>query len=156
MIKEQADTPLVVINQLNPIYVTFTVPEATLAEIRRHSANGKLRVQAIPQGGTDPEIGTLAFIDNAVDQATGTIRLKAAFSNERHRLWPGQFVNVVMTLATQKNAVLVPTAAVQAGQKGSMFWWSIPNPPPASGWSPSVLWSATTRPLPAALPQAIA
>ncbi|HWB86432.1 MAG TPA: efflux RND transporter periplasmic adaptor subunit [Bryobacteraceae bacterium] len=118
LIKDQADTPLVIINQINPIYVTFAVPEGALREIRENSAKGKLKVEATPQGSSEPETGVLDFIDNTVDASTGTIKLKGLFTNARRRLWPGQFVNVALRLGTRRNAVLAPTAAVQAGQKG--------------------------------------
>jgi multidrug efflux system membrane fusion protein len=113
------DETLVVINQLTPIYVTFPVPEQSLPEIKRYMAAGPLTVEAIiPDEAQQPEQGTLTFVDNAVDAATGTIRLKGTFRNDDKRLWPGQFVNVVLTLTTQPNAIVVPSQAVQAGQEG--------------------------------------
>ena len=100
------DTPfLVSINQVQPIYATFTVPEQNLADIKRFSNQGKLRVQAfIPNDTRGPASGWLSFIDNTVDQATGTIKLKGEFVNADRRLWPGQFVDVVLTLAQQPKA----------------------------------------------------
>jgi multidrug efflux system membrane fusion protein len=80
---------------------------------------GALRVAATPPNETEPAIGRIAFIDNAVDQNTGTIRVKATFPNTDRRLWPGQYVNVVVTLTTDPDAIVVPAAAVQAGQEGS-------------------------------------
>jgi len=112
------DVVLVTINQVNPIYVTFTVPEQYLPEIKRYSATGKLRVEAQIQNEVQPVVGLLTFIDNAVDRQTGTIKLKATFDNADRRLWPGQFVNTRLTLTTQPNAVTVPTQAVQTGQQG--------------------------------------
>ena len=114
------DTPvLVVINQIQPIYVTFSVPEQQLPEIRKYMAAGKLEVEAIiPNDEKRPARGVITFIDNAVDSATGTIRLKGTFANEDGRLWPGQFVNVVLTLTTQPNAIVIPSQAIQTGQQG--------------------------------------
>jgi membrane fusion protein, multidrug efflux system len=112
-------TPLVVINQVSPINVTFSVPEQNLADIRRHMATGSLKVDARYQGDEGrPEQGNLAFIDNTVDRTTGTIKLKAEFKNGDRRLWPGQFINVALTLSTQSDAVVVPSEAVQVGQEG--------------------------------------
>jgi len=111
--------PLVTITQLRPIYVTFTVPEGHLAELRAAAAAGNLPVAVtIPSQPQIPVTGALVFIDNQVDVATGTITLKAEFSNDDTRLWPGQFVNVILTLGVQANAVVVPSAAVQIGQNG--------------------------------------
>lgn len=113
------DTTLVVINQVSPIYVSFSVPEQSLAEIRRRMTSGGLSVVATtPQDDRPAAEGTLSFVDNAVDKNTGTIRLKATFSNSDHRLWPGQFVNTSLRLAIQANAVVVPSQAVQTGQSG--------------------------------------
>jgi membrane fusion protein, multidrug efflux system len=113
------DATLVMLNQIHPIYVAFSVPEQHLAEIKRYRAAGPLQVQAIiPSDEQDPAQGVLTFIDNAVDSATGTIRLKATFDNSDRRLWPGQFINVALTLSRQANSVLVPSRAVQTGQAG--------------------------------------
>jgi multidrug efflux system membrane fusion protein len=114
-----SSTPLVTITQLRPIYVTFTVPERHLADIRAAAAEGSLPVVAtIPSQPQTPITGGLAFVDNQVDVATGTITLKAEFANDDTRLWPGQFVNVTLTLGVQANAVVVPSAAIQIGQNG--------------------------------------
>ncbi len=118
-----ADIPLVVINQVTPIFVSFGVPEQHLDPIRKRSSARKLAVQVSPQN--DPgkvSRGVLSVIDNAVDTTTGTIRLKATFDNEQRFLWPGQFVNVVLTLDTLNNATLVPSEAVQAGQRGQFVY----------------------------------
>ncbi len=114
------DTPfLVSINQVQPIYATFTVPEQNLADIKRYSTRGKLSVLAyIPNDPGGPVAGWLSFIDNTVDQATGTIKLKGEFGNGDRRLWPGQFVDVVLTLAQQTHALVVPSQAIQNGQVG--------------------------------------
>ncbi len=113
------DINLIVINQINPIYVTFSVPEQHLSEIKKYMTMGTLKVEAIiPKNEEHAEKGSITFIDNAVDSATGTIKLKGTFSNKERRLWPGQFVNVVLTLTTQPNAIVVPSQAVQTGQQG--------------------------------------
>jgi multidrug efflux system membrane fusion protein len=106
------DNPLVTLNQLAPIYVTFTVPERHLADIRQFMAAGPLRVRV------DGVEGAVSFVDNAVDQTTGMVRLKATFPNADRRLWPGQFVEVTLTLTEQANVVTVPAEAVQVGQAG--------------------------------------
>jgi membrane fusion protein, multidrug efflux system len=113
------DVAMVSINKVNPIYVTFSVPEQNLADIKKHMAAGDIKVEvATPGDEKRPSQGTLTFINNSVDATTGTIQLKGTFENRDRRLWPGQFVNVVMTLATERNAVVVPFAALQAGQQG--------------------------------------
>jgi multidrug efflux system membrane fusion protein len=120
-IVKATDTPsLGVINQISPIYVTFALPEKNLSQIREYMAKGKPKMEAIiPNNDDKPaELGVLAFIDNAVDSTTGTIQLKGTFLNKERRLWPGQFVNVVLTLTTQSDAVVVPTDAIQTGQQG--------------------------------------
>ena len=114
---------LLTINQVQPIYVTFSVPEAQLADIKRYMAVGKLPVSAIPQD--DPgatETGLLTFTDNNVDMTTGTIKLKGTFPNAARKLWPGEFVRVSLRLTTQHNAVVVPNQAVQTGQEGSFVF----------------------------------
>lgn len=114
------DVPiLLVINQIHPIYVDFSVPEDTLAEVKKYMAAGPLKVRAIiPDDPQHPEQGLLSFVDNAVDNTTGTIKLKGTFPNAGRRLWPGQFVNVILTLAEQRDAIVVPSQAVQNGQEG--------------------------------------
>jgi multidrug efflux system membrane fusion protein len=119
LIKATADNPMVVVNQVQPIYVTFAVAEQYLSEIKKYMSGGKVMVNAfITKGEDNPEEGTLTFVDNTVDVATGTIKLKATFANKKKRLWPGQFVDVVMVLTTQPNAMVVPTQSIQTGQKG--------------------------------------
>lgn len=119
MVKDN-DTVLAVINQIKPIYVDFSVPEQDLPRIRRYMAVEKLEVQAIiPNDKDSAAVGELSFINNQVDTSTGTILLKAIFPNENEALWPGQFVNVVLTLTRQTNAVVVPSTAVQTGQQGN-------------------------------------
>jgi multidrug efflux system membrane fusion protein len=115
---------LVTINQVEPIYVTFAVPEAQLPAIKRYMAERKLAVRAGPQDNPeDEETGVLTFIDNSVDMTTGTIKLKGTFPNSDRKLWPGQFVRVTLRLTTQPNAIVVPNQAVQTGQNGSLFTW---------------------------------
>ena len=117
------DLPMVVINQIQPVYAAFSVPEQALADIKKYMASGKLRVEARVSDEERPaEEGVLTFIDNAVDPATGTIRLKAVFSNKEKGLWPGQFVNVLLTLTSQADAVVVPSQAVQTGQQGQFVF----------------------------------
>ena len=112
-------TPLVTINEVAPISVAFSIPESRLTELRRYMSRGSLIVAATPQGSDLSSNGRITFIDNAVDQNTGTIRVKGTFANQDGRLWPGQFVNVVVTLTTDPAAIVVPSVAVQAGQQGS-------------------------------------
>jgi membrane fusion protein, multidrug efflux system len=116
-------TDLMTINQVEPIYVTFSIPEAQLNAVKNFMAQGKLVVRAKPQDDASPEeIGSLSFIDNAVDPTTGTIKLKGTFTNNDHKLWPGQFVRVTLRLTTMANAVVVPNEAVQAGQNGQFVY----------------------------------
>jgi len=113
------DATLVTINQVVPIRVSFSIPEQFLAEVRKYKEAGTLKVEAAPQDGkADPVPGTLSFIGNAVDAATGTIQLKGTFPNADRRLWPGQFANVVLTLTVRSGAVVVPSEAIQTGQQG--------------------------------------
>jgi multidrug efflux system membrane fusion protein len=117
------DVALVVINRLTPIYVSFGVPAAQLGVIRANSSVRKLPVQVSLQD--DPkkaEKGELTVIDNTVDTNTGTIHLKGTFANEHRLLWPGEFVDVSMTLGTDANAVVIPTEAIQAGQQGQFVY----------------------------------
>jgi multidrug efflux system membrane fusion protein len=111
--------PLVTITQMKPIYVLFTVPERHLGDVRAAMASGPLPVTVtVPSEPKAPITGTLTFIDNQVDAATGTISLKAKFPNDDERLWPGQFVNVTVTLGVQAKAVVVPSVAIQVGPNG--------------------------------------
>ena len=118
IIKEN-EASLVVINQVIPTYVTFSVAEHFLPEIKKYMTLGKLQVDAIvPMNEERTEKGVITFIDNAVDTNTGTIRLKGTFANRERKLWPGQFVNVVLTFTTEPNAIVVPSQAIQTGQEG--------------------------------------
>ena len=117
------DVDLVTINQLHPIYVTFTVPETNLPLIKTHMTAGNVSVAAYLQDSdTAVEKGTLSFFENAVDTTTGTIRLKAIFDNPGARLWPGQFVRVVVRLIVSADSVVIPTTAVQTGQNGKFVY----------------------------------
>ena len=113
------DMNLIVINQIVPIDVAFSIPEQFLQEIKKYMALGKVQVDAlVPSNNERPEKGTVTFVDNAVDTSTGTIRLKGTFANHERKLWPGQFVNVVLTLTREPNAIVVPSQAIQTGQQG--------------------------------------
>ena len=123
-----SDTALVVINQVNPIYVTFSLPESQLKEISRDSVAGKLRVEVRPPGaGNAAAAGELAFIDNTVDAATGTIQLKAKLDNAGEKLTPGQFVEVAMTVRNLPGALLIPAEAMQAGPNGNFVYVAKPD-----------------------------
>lgn len=120
LVRANDQTPLVVINQVVPISVSFAIPEARLPELKKYMAGGALRVTANPPNDdAAPAVGRISFVDNSVDQTTGTIKVKGTFPNADRRLWPGQYVNVVVTLTMDPQAVVVPSVAVQAGQQGS-------------------------------------
>jgi multidrug efflux system membrane fusion protein len=119
LVKANGDNPIVIINQLVPIYVTFSVPERHLPDIKKYMAIRQLDVEAIiPGDSKDPEPGALSFLDNTVDVSTGTVKLKGNFPNPEKRLWPGQFVNVILSLTERPNSIVVPSRAVQTGQSG--------------------------------------
>ena len=122
VVKANDDRTLVQINQIQPILVSFAVPETNFGEITRRSLAGKLAVLATPQDGGAPARGELTFMDNAVNASTGTIQLKATFSNADKRLWPGQFISVVLNLAVEPDAIVVPSQAVQTGQSGQFVF----------------------------------
>lgn len=127
MIKANDVPSLVNINQVEPIYVTFTVPQQYLAEVKQYARNGNLPVQAVIPGVTaddtlGPVTGKLSFIDNQVDSTTGSIKLKGIFANADRRLWPGQFVDTYLTLKTQANALVIPSQAIQNGQQGTFVF----------------------------------
>jgi membrane fusion protein, multidrug efflux system len=120
LVRANDTAPLVVINQVAPVSVTFAIPEARLPELKKYMAGGALRVTANPPNDdSPPAVGRISFIDNSVDQTTGTIKVKGTFPNTDRRLWPGQYVNVVVTLTMDPGAIVVPSVAVQAGQQGS-------------------------------------
>jgi len=118
------DTPFMVqLNQITPIYVTYTIPEIKLSEVRKFSTARRLKVFAYVKGQrVNAAEGELTFIDNGVDMQTGTVKLKATFRNQNRRLWPGEFVDVVMELSIHKNAIVVPTKAIQSGQQGDYVY----------------------------------
>ncbi len=117
------ETVLVTINKLSPIHASFTIPEKELPEVKRRLSGGRLAVEVeVPGNAVIKEKGVVTFFDNTVDPATGTIRLKASFENSKKQLWPGQFVNLSITLAVKNNAVVVPSQAIQTGQKGQFVF----------------------------------
>jgi multidrug efflux system membrane fusion protein len=123
-VKARDDTAqMVILNQIHPIYVSFSIPEQYLRDIKKFLAAGTLRVQASPRGqGDSPASGELSFVNNTVDPGTGMIQLKATFSNRESALWPGQFVNVVLTLTVEPNRVVIPSQAIQTGQQGQYVY----------------------------------
>ena len=118
LVKANDTNPLVTINQVVPIYVSFSVPEQSLSDVRLHQAKGDLGVQASVAHAPKPIDGKLIFIDNSADLTTGTIKLKATFPNKDKTMWPGQFVNVGLTLYEQPDAIVAPSIAVQNGPSG--------------------------------------
>jgi membrane fusion protein, multidrug efflux system len=125
---KQNDVPvLVVINQISPIFVDFSIPEQYLSVVKKYMAQGRLRVEATPYGDTKPEAGYLTFVDNTVDNTTGTIKLKGTFANPDHRIWPGQFSTVSLRLSEEENAIVVPSQAVQSGQSGDFVYVVTPD-----------------------------
>ncbi len=120
LVRANDTTPLVVINQVAPIYVTFGIPEAQLPDLKRYMAQRSLHVEARAPNEVGPaSTGKITFVDNTVDQTTGTIKIKGTFANADRRLWPGQFINIVVTLTTDSAAIVVPAGAVQTGQQGT-------------------------------------
>lgn len=123
LIRANDTTPMVTITQTAPIYATFSVPEQDLLRIRQYASSSDFKVEVvIPGDESNPAEGKLSLVDNTVDTSTGTIRLKATFENGDRKLYPGQFVNVVLTLGTQHDATLVPSQAVQVGQDNSFVY----------------------------------
>jgi len=119
---------LITITQIEPIYVTFAVPEAQLGDVKRYMAEHALTVRAKTQDESAvEESGTLTFVDNAVDTTTGTIKLKGTFENHDRKLWPGQFVRVSLRLSMRANAIVVPNQAIQTGQNGTFVYVVRPN-----------------------------
>ncbi len=123
LVKPDADTAMVVINQVHPVYVDFAIPEQKLPAVREYMAEHKLAVQvSLPEQQGPLESGELSFVDNTVDAKTGTINLKGQFANADSRLWPGEFVNSTLVLREHPGAILVPSQAVQTGQQGSFVF----------------------------------
>lgn len=123
LVKENDTSALVVIHRVEPVYVSFSVPEQSLPDIRKHMAAGALAVEVVEQARErQAASGRLTSFDNAVDASTGTIRLKATFANSDRSLWPGQFVNVRLRLRIDSQVLTVPSRAVQNGLKGQVAW----------------------------------
>ncbi len=122
LVKDNDVTPLISIDEITPIYVTFSIPEQYLSEVAKCNKQAPLRVLTFIEGEKSPEEGVVTFIDNQVDSTTGTISLKGTFQNKNRRLWPGQFVNVVLILKEEPNMLLIPAHAVQTGQDGQFVW----------------------------------
>ena len=118
LVKADDTNPLVTVNQIRPIFATFSVPAQLLPQLTKHNGNRIAVVATLPQNSGAPEAGELSFVDNAVDTATGTILLKATFAIRDERLWPGQFVDVVVTLGEEPNRIVAPAPAVQTSQQG--------------------------------------
>jgi multidrug efflux system membrane fusion protein len=122
LVKANTAPVFVTINQINPIYIDFSVPENLLSQVREALA-AHAPVQAFTQGDSQhPETGYLSFVDNSVDATTGMIKLKATFPNVDHRLWPGEFVSVNLRVGEEANAIVVPSLALQTSQQGSYVW----------------------------------
>jgi multidrug efflux system membrane fusion protein len=123
LVKANDTVSLVTINQIRPIYVSFAIPERDLSRVRSYMVKGRLKVEArLPGDSGPPETGEVSFLDNAVDAATATIKLKGTFANPKSRLWPGQFVAVRLNLASLADALTVPSQAVQTGQQGEFVY----------------------------------
>ena len=118
---------LVVINQVSPLYVDFAVPQQYLGSIKRFMARSRLGVEATPPGDSAAEKGLLTFVNNTVDASTGTIHLLASFPNTDQRLWPGQFSNVLLRLNEEQNVLVIPSQAVQTGQRGDYVFVTKPD-----------------------------
>jgi len=128
LITANSPSPLVTLNQITPIYVTFTIPEQQLTEVRRRARAGQLTVWAvIPTDTTRVFEGKLTFIDNTVNKETGTIMLKGTFPNKDQTLWPGQYVQVGLVLGNLLNATVVPVAAVQSSQEKNFVYIIAPG-----------------------------
>jgi len=123
LVKANDVNPLIVINQVKPIYVNFSVPEQSLGLLRKYMAGGPLTVDALAPGEAKPVAeGKVQFVDNAVDPNTGTIKVRAQFDNQNAALWPGQFVNVSVRLFEQNDAIVIPSRAVQTGPEGQYVY----------------------------------
>ncbi|MDZ8023999.1 MAG: efflux RND transporter periplasmic adaptor subunit [Nostoc sp. DedQUE11] len=128
LVEANATDPLITISQIRPIYVTFSIPQRLLPDLKKYSANGKLEVSAIPPKDTARPIrGELTFVDSGLNTQTGTIQLKATFANTEDRLVPGQFVNVVLKLTEEPNVITVPSQAIQTGQQGQFVFLVKPD-----------------------------
>src|SRR5712692_9898687 len=118
-----ADVPIVVINQVNPIFVNFGIPQQFWPDLTKFTAERSLHVKAmVPKDSGPAEEGTVTFLDNAVDTTTGMIHLRATFNNAHNRLWPGLFVNILLTLSQQGGATVVPEQAIVDGEQGKFVY----------------------------------
>jgi membrane fusion protein, multidrug efflux system len=123
LVRANDTMPIVTINRVTPVYVSFAIPESMLPQFKRYMAQGSIKVEAkAPNEAGPASIGRSDFIDNAVDPTTGTIKVKGTFPNDDRRLWPGQFVNVSVTLTVDPDATVVPNVAVQSGQQGTYVY----------------------------------
>ena len=122
LVKANDDRPMVTVNRIRPIYATFSVPAQLLPEVVRRRGDGIRVVATVPGAAAAVTDGQLSFVDNAVDPATGTIRLKATFANADETLWPGQFVDLEVILGTEPDRVVCPAAAVRSGQSGQFVF----------------------------------
>lgn len=122
LVAQGAQPALVVIAQVTPLYIDFAVPEQYLAPIKKYMEKGRLPVSATPYGDNASDAGSLTFVDNSVDNTTGTIKLKGTFANPNRRLWPGQYSTVTLQLAEDEDATIVPSAAIQTGQTGDYVY----------------------------------
>ena len=118
LVKANDNPALITINQINPIYVNFSLAEQYLPQVRKFMAVDPLKVSVKVPSEAESEEGVVTFVDNGVDTTTGTIHMKATFENKQRRLWPGQFVDVTLTVTEEPNATVVPTVAIQTGQSG--------------------------------------
>ncbi len=117
------DVPLLTLNQIQPIYATFALPQSSLSEVRTALKDGPVAVRALPQGDKNkPVEGNVAFFDNAIDSTSGTLSIRGKFANDEQRLWPGQSVNVSVIVRTDADALVVPPASVQIGQSGNFVY----------------------------------
>jgi membrane fusion protein, multidrug efflux system len=121
------DTEITTVNQIQPVKVSFAIPEKELADIKKHMTNERLQMQAFISGDTRPEAGELNFVDNFIDKTTGTIILKGVFANKDKRLLPGQYVDVVLNLANEKDAILVPSQSIEQAQEGQFVFVLMPD-----------------------------
>jgi len=123
LVQANSTNPLVTISQIRPVQVAFSLPERELPAVRKYMAISKLPLQAIvPNAKQPPVSGVLTAVNGVVDNTTGTIQLLGDFANTQEHLWPGQFVNVVLNLTSQPNAIVVPSQAVQTGQNGKTIF----------------------------------
>lgn len=120
---KSSDKALVTISQLDPIYISFSIPQNDVAELKKYMTGKTLKVEAIIKNDTEHTVtGDLSFLNSAIDKTTGTLKLKAVFHNQLHKLWPGQFVNVILTLQVEPNRIVVPQETIQTGQQGQFVY----------------------------------